>query len=547
MLATHVCLLFWQAITHAPCFDELGHLPSGYINWYGNYDAYQVNPPMVRMVAAAPLIVFGPDLPLFSSEAVGRKRTEVLLAEQFLIIGGVQSFFWYAIARVACFPFSLLGLVLCYLAGQLLFCRSVGNVACTIWCIHPSVLTYGAMITPDMATTVSGFAFTLLWWYWLRRGSWVTTIGLGILFSMCILTKYVWIVLFPIFPLFTLLHQHFTNLLDHAAMKTVAVLLICVYFVNAQFGFQESFRTLQEIHLESSLMKSIAKTPFLGQIPVPFPRVFVTGIDRQRVDFESAWWSYYCGEWRREGWYSYYTVGFLLKTPEPLLILIVLGCASIGVFVKSHRIELRTAMTVFAVPILVLGFVSSMTGFNHHLRYVLPVLPFAILVGSIPFDSGIQRWKHYKIGCRMILAFFVLVCVRTLPHTLSYFNSIAGGSSNGHWFFVNSNVDWGQDSLLIQKMIRAEPDRNVTGYRSVYPYELMYSSQNNISDRPSPGRYIISTDRLHDRDGKWDYFLLFHPDQVIGGSTHIYDLTQERIDKFGLQGAELGSAVDQMR
>jgi len=243
------------------------------------------------------------------------------------------------------------------------------------------------------------------------------------------------VLLFPVFPLITLVHHRFTKLCDHVVWKMLTVLLICLYFVNAQFGFQESFRTLQEIHLESGLMKSLAETPILSQIPVPFPRVFVTGIDRQRVDFESAWWSYYCGDWRREGWYSYYTVGFLLKTPEPLLILFVLGCAVNGFLAKSSRLEMRTSLTVLAVPILVLGFVSSMTVFNHHL----------------------------------------------------------------------------------------------------------------MSDKPMPGRYFISADRLHDRDGKLNYFLLFHPDEVIGGSTHIYDITQERIDKLAIHSAEPGSAVDLMR
>ena len=46
----------------------------------------------------------------------------------------------------------------------------------------------------------------------------------------------------------------------------------------------------------------------------------------------------------------------------------------------------------------------------------------------------------------------------TAPHFLSYFNSLAGGSQNGWRMLGYSNVDWGQDLLLVHDWIEKHPE-----------------------------------------------------------------------------------------
>ncbi len=43
---------------------------------------------------------------------------------------------------------------------------------------------------------------------------------------------------------------------------------------------------------------------------------------------------------------------------------------------------------------MILAFVSSQSQFNHHVRYVLPALPFAVVgVGKLGYFLNRSRWR----------------------------------------------------------------------------------------------------------------------------------------------------------
>ena len=44
------------------------------------------------------------------------------------------------------------------------------------------------------------------------------------------------------------------------------------------------------------------------------------------------------------------------------------------------------------------------------------------------------------------------------PHSLSYFNELVGGPSGGPAHLINSNVDWGQDLLLLRRWQESHPE-----------------------------------------------------------------------------------------
>lgn len=44
------------------------------------------------------------------------------------------------------------------------------------------------------------------------------------------------------------------------------------------------------------------------------------------------------------------------------------------------------------------------------------------------------------------------------PHSLSYFNEIAGGPDNGAAHLVDSNLDWGQDLFFLKKWCGEHPE-----------------------------------------------------------------------------------------
>jgi hypothetical protein len=44
------------------------------------------------------------------------------------------------------------------------------------------------------------------------------------------------------------------------------------------------------------------------------------------------------------------------------------------------------------------------------------------------------------------------------PHSLSYFNELAGGPNNGHAHLLDSNIDWGQDLLFLRDWMNNHPE-----------------------------------------------------------------------------------------
>jgi hypothetical protein len=67
LLLIHSTLLAWNAYVHFPSVDEVAHLPAGLGHLaYKRFDTFHVNPPLVRLVAAAPVALAKaplPDLP----------------------------------------------------------------------------------------------------------------------------------------------------------------------------------------------------------------------------------------------------------------------------------------------------------------------------------------------------------------------------------------------------------------------------------------------------------------------------------------------------
>lgn len=137
---------------------------------------------------------------------------------------------------------------------------------------------------------------------------------------------------------------------------------------------------------------------------------------------------------------------------------LVLMAVGIGLFGRGYSAGWRDEIVLLAPIFLVLTLVSSHTGFNHHMRYVLPIFPFAFIWMSKVAQS--LKFGHHKIAIIAVaaLAWSVGSSLWVFPHSLSYFNELAGGPKNGHVHLLNSNIDWGQDLLYLKRWLDKHPE-----------------------------------------------------------------------------------------
>jgi hypothetical protein len=214
----------------------------------------------------------------------------------------------------------------------------------------------------------------------------------------------------------------------------------------------------------------------LGNLPVPLPKDYVLGIDVQRSDLEYLGRpSYLAGEFKDTGWWYYYLYALAIKSPLGvwglLLLTIVLRVAMQRQLVTSF--SLRDELPLVLPGILILVIVSCQTGFNEHLRYVLPIAPFAFIwIGQIvrplaePFSSLSSqpaseslKWPPWRtVLTSGLLVWSIGSSLSIYPHNLSYFNELVGGPSGGPAHLLGSNADWGQDLRYLKWWIEKHPD-----------------------------------------------------------------------------------------
>ena len=481
-------LLAWSSFRHAPVTCELGHLPAGLYHWQsGHFGLYRVNPPLVRTLAALPVLLAMPIYDWRNCYLDPITRMELVVGTDFVRANGGRSRLLFFLGRLACIPFTLIGGYFCYRWARQLFGATAGLVACILWSSSPYVLGHGALLTPDVPAAATALVSIYCLWGWLRRPTWTSASAVGLMLGVAELCKFTLLVFYPLLPVLWLSYRlcelkrtgKRVRWLRQLAMLCVMV-LISVYVINLGYLFEGSFQSIGDYHFKSRMLSGWASQPlgeqlignrFTGscaaRIPIPLPRDYVQGIDAQRADFESRMPSYLRGVWSNRGWWYYYLYALGIKQPLGTCCLVVLAVTItvVGVWRKkpsppavppegeasklpslpaplpscrkqqagermSYSASWRDEMIVLAPLFTIFIFVSSQTGFSIHSRYIIPALPFLFVwmskVGRV-FEICRSSNRLPMMAGLVVLPIAWSVCssLAIYPNSLSYFNGLA--------------------------------------------------------------------------------------------------------------------------
>ncbi len=164
--------------------------------------------------------------------------------------------------------------------------------------------------------------------------------------------------------------------------------------------------------------------------------------------------SFLLGKYSHTGFRSYFFYAFLLKTPLPALLLIL-----IALILCLRRCSDRRGPVIFlVVPAGLYFLAATLSHLNIGLRHLLPMYPFLyVLAGGLVLESGCWRRTTRivallatvgAIALSSRIVFFPVGGLKWQPissHYLAYFNELAGGPANGSQELSDSNLDWGQD------------------------------------------------------------------------------------------------------
>ena len=386
-LGIHTALLAYSAYVHSPTLNEPGHLVAGLSHWkFGRFELYRVNPPLVRMVAALPVMAVGYEEDWSGFFDGPGARPVFGMGEDFVAANGPRTFFLTMIARWACIPFSWLGAIVCYLWGRDLYGRPSGLFAAFLWCFSPNILAHASLITADAGGTALGVAACYTFWRWLKQPTWTQAALTGVVLGLAELAKTTLILFYPLWPLLWVIYrwQDRATMTARAWLREAGMLAlrmaIGLYVVNLGYGFEDSLKPLGEFHFVSNLFtgktaeEEEAASPLntseskhnrfagtrLEGIPVPFPKNYLLGIDIQQRDFEDYGRpSYLRGEWRDKGWWYYYLYAGLIKVPLATLLLGVLLMAMWLFWGARARDSCKTTTWRDELVLLSLPYLSS--------------------------------------------------------------------------------------------------------------------------------------------------------------------------------------------
>ena len=469
LLVLHGVLLMWSGYSHSPTFLEVFHLPAGYSHvTLGRFDLARVNPPLVRTVAALPLVLANPHADWRHYDGDPLRRSEYSVGIGFLRANDSRTLWLTTIARWACVPFSVLGGWICFLWAMRLYGTASGLLAVALWVTCPYILGHGALMSPDAHAAALGVTAGYVFWRWLRHPRISSAVLAGIALGAAALAKLTLLVYFPLWlGIWGVCRLRLRRAAFQQGMgegrQMLLLLFIGILVINIGYGFEGSGRRLGEYRFQSLMLTGwheLGNVPegggnrftgtWLEVLPVPLPANYVQGVDTQKKDFERLPASYLRGHWQRGGWWYFYLYALSVKVPTGTLCLTILAIGG-ALLCREYRTDWRDEVALGTPIVVMLFVVSCHTGLGLHSRYVLPAIPFVFV--WISRTARAFQLGHFRFVCLTLacLAWTVSSSLFCYPHSLSYFNELAGGPRNGYWHLALSDSSWQQDLLYMRR------------------------------------------------------------------------------------------------
>jgi hypothetical protein len=179
------------------------------------------------------------------------------------------------------------------------------------------------------------------------------------------------------------------------------------------------------------------------KVPLPAPEFF-SGIIQVSQKNKEGHLNYLFGERRKHGWWYFFPILLLVKTPLPFLLLTAIGFIALVIRVVKKRKDLY--LLGAAVTAIVILAISMGSNINIGLRHLLPIYPLLAIVSGY---GGFRLWQFRQsrgiglILLTLLLTWQISSSFMAHPDYLSYFNLLAGNHPEKN--FSDSDIDWGQD------------------------------------------------------------------------------------------------------
>ncbi len=511
------------------------------------------NPPLTNVFIALPLLLR--DDVVFPIEHPTWANAD--------IYGFSDEFLWKAnvdraaeLVQVARLPEMMLALLLAcvvYAFTRSLFGDVAALMALFLCAFDPNILAHGHIVGTDLGVTLFMFSAVWMWTTALKQMSLKRALCAGLLAGAALSSKYsaVWLA-----PIFLIIALAYPGLCEHGKLRVKMIIALgLATFVVIWGTFTFSIGPIAP-----------------GGLPVPAPQYWESlGKVANRV--ESGTPAFMLGQISPTGFTLYYPFVFLVKTPLPTLILLLVGAISLIARRKREDLAAWFPPSLFMLT-------AIFSGLNLGYRLILPVLPFALMIAGQGGNAllarilkprsrgGTEKISYQtpwlRVSVVSFLCLWLVIDVLSIgPSHIAYFNQLINRDRD-YEALVDSNLDWGQDLIALREWQAAHQaaDLNLAYYDTARPeaynvnaHLLPSFTLNDFGPEADgfsayalqPGHYAISATSLqlgtlYSRWKLYEAFKTRQPEARVGRSFLIYNVSypSNEIDRAVVLGPMAG-------
>jgi hypothetical protein len=570
---------YTASLQKSPVFDEPPHIASGlsYLDTHV-FRANLQHPPLLKEMSALFLSMAGihwPKSPLANAVIRGGPhgdRMEWPVGVNIIHDNGADRvMFWGRL------PFILLGGLLgalIYWWGRELVGSTAALGALFLYAFDPNMVAHSALVTTDVGLAAFTVLFLFALWRYIERPTWKRLVLCGLALGAVLGAKFSAVFLLPVAALLLAAAIRWP-IASSAEPNTPAEKRIAKVGPNSSCpcgsgkkykkchgagatgkagaatgkDMERSLRRRELIRTAGMFLAMCAVAAIVIEALYFFPSdpfLYITGLKKVNGDHTAGYQAYLHGALAPR-FYSYFTATFLLKEP---LSTVLLSIGGLVLLLRNKSISILIKLFLLLAPV-VLFLAVTMLADNLGIRYIIPTLPFAYLLGGLAlaelFDTRMV-WGRYVAAA--LCLWVVVEAVGIYPDHLSYFNESAcllespsqigwdGGSRCGALWLDDSNVDWGQGIKQLHTWLDLHANGRTVKltYFGFYPpedYGLKYQKADagTLFASPEPGLYAVSANwkgrlpamaaTMSPGGAAW---LRNPPTAIVGHAFYIYDV-----------------------
>lgn len=470
-------------------FDEPNHLAAGLEWWqHGTYRQWTENPPLARIAVAALPFVNGQRLPSPASwDPTFTQGSRIWEVGTDLLYEGGRLEQNLGRARLGTLPFYvLLACVVWALAGGL---QSAGAalVAVGLTCTLPAVLGHAALATTDVAFAATFLLAVLGLWRWYEAPTLGRSAAFGAAAGLALLTKLTtlpflaavglgvvaarWLASLPVRPELpgSLPLAGPASTRAHTPLRAAAVLralgvaaLVAALVTWAGYGFSlgpiaELPGRVGRVHIVPPSAERSALQRIFFELPLPMPELF-HGLLFLAEHSRTPPPAYLLGQVSEDGFLAFYPVALAVKTPLPLLALLLASVVFLARRQQRAEYWLARGLLLGAVGIVAVAMFGRVNLGVRHVLVVLPLAAVAIARACAAWfsDPRLARRRLAVVGVGALVATQAGIAIAARDTELAYVNALAARDPAA--VVLDSDLDWGQDLFALRDELRA---RNV--------------------------------------------------------------------------------------